>query len=142
MKWIVFFIITIIIWVFSRFVIAYIKQRNEISANGGIKIIYKVLVDGLLNFHDARIIQDNKIFVTIGGTIVDPFYRNRECGIWSVIVQPTFNTLTVKYRAHIDLGGGETANQIWSFPIHMEQTEMLDVIKKEANQWNMFGIFI
>lgn len=101
-------------WVFIRFLVAYNKQRNAIAAKGGIKTIYKPLIDGLLEYRSAQIIQDKKDFITIGGTFTDPVF-NRECGLWTVIIQPTFKLLNVKYQAHIDLGGGETAKQMWLF---------------------------
>lgn len=143
MEWLVIFIIVIvaiIIVVLSLFAIAYIKQIKGIVAKGGIKTIYKPLIDGLLEYHSARIIQDKTIFLTIGGTFITPFYRNRECGLWSVIIQPRFKVLNVKYQAYMDLGGGETVKKEWNFPINMAQEEILAIIKKEADKWNVFGL--
>lgn len=134
------FIAVVVVWYLTRFVFAYIKHRKHIVARGGIKTIYKVLIDGLLNYYSARIIQDKTDFITIGGTFTDPIF-NRECGVWSVIIQPTFNALNVKYQAHTDLGGGETAKQMWDFPIDMDQEEILAIIKKKADQWDAYGIF-
>ncbi len=127
-------------WVFIRFLVAYNKQRNAIAAKGGIKTIYKPLIDGLLEYRSAQIIQDKKDFITIGGTFTDPVF-NRECGLWTVIIQPTFKLLNVKYQAHIDLGGGETAKQMWDFPTNMPQDEILSVIKKKADEFEVYGIF-
>lgn len=139
MGWILV-VIAIVVWIFLRFLMDFIKQRNVIAANGGIKTIYKPLIDGLLEYRSARITQDRKDFVTIGGTFTDPIF-NRECGLWSVIIQPTFKLLNVKYQAHIDLGGGETAKQIWDFPINMPQEEILSVIKKKADEFEAYGVF-
>ena len=139
MKWIVIFIIVVVAWIFYRFLTDLSKQRNAIAAKGGMKTIYKTLIDGLLEYQSARIIQDQKDLVTIGGTFTDPIF-NRECGLWSVIIQPTFKLLNVKYQAHIDLGGGETAKQMWDFPINMPQEEILSIIKKKANEWDVYGI--
>lgn len=127
-------------WVFIRFLVACNKQRNAIAAKGGIKTIYKPLIDGLLEYRSAQIIQDKKDFITIGGTFTDPVF-NRECGLWTVIIQPTFKLLNVKYQAHIDLGGGETAKQMWDFPTNMPQDEILSVIKKKADEFEVYGIF-
>lgn len=60
-------------WVFIRFLVAYNKQRNAIAAKGGIKTIYKPLIDGLLEYRSAQIIQDKKDFITIGWHL----YRSR-----------------------------------------------------------------
>ena len=140
MVWILVVIAVIVAWVFIRFLMDFNKQRNVIVAKGGIKTIYKPLIDGLLEYRSARIIQDKKDFVTIGGTFTDPIF-NRECGLWSVIIQPTFKLLNVKYQAHIDLGGGETAKQMWDFPINMPQEEILSVIKKKADEFEAYGVF-
>ena len=140
MVWIIIVIAVVIAWVFIRFLRDFNKQRDVIAAKGGIKTIYKPLVDGLLEYRSARIIQDKKDFVTIGGTFTDPIF-NRECGLWSVIIQPSFKLLNVKYQAHIDLGGGETAKQMWDFPINMPQDEILSVIKKKADEFEIYGVF-
>ena len=140
MKWIIISIIVIVAWTFIRFISDYSKQRTAIAANGGIKTIYKVLIDGLLEYRSARIIQDRTDFWTIGGTFTDPI-SSRECGVWSVIIQPTFKTLNVKYQASIDLDGGETAKQMWDFPIDMSQDEILSVIKKKADEFDIYGVF-
>ena len=140
MVWIFIIIAVIVVWVFIRFLVDFNKQRNVIAAKGGIKTIYKPLIDGLLEYRSARIIQDKKDYVTIGGTFTDPIF-NRECGLWSVIIQPTFKLLNVKYQAHIDLGGGETAKQMWDFPINMPQDEILSVIKKKADEFEAYGVF-
>ena len=60
-------------WVFIRFLVAYNKQRNAIAAKGGIKTIYKPLIDGLLEYRSAQIIQDKKDFITIGAPLPIPF---------------------------------------------------------------------
>lgn len=140
MKWILLITVAIVAWIFIRFLIDFNKQRNVIAANGGIKTIYKPLIDGLLEYRSARVIQDKKDFITIGGTFTDPIF-NRECGLWSVCIQPTFKLLNVKYQAHIDLGGGKTAKQMWDFPINMPQEEMLLVIKKKADEFEVYGVF-
>ena len=139
MVWILVVIAVIVAWVLIRFLMDFNMQRNVIAAKGGIKAIYKPLIDGLLEYHSARIIQDKKDFVTIGGTFTDPIF-NRECGLWSVIIQPTFKMLNVKYQAHIDLEGGENSKKMWDFPISMSQEEMLTVIKKKADEWDIYGI--
>lgn len=140
MFWIFVVIVAVIAWFFICFLTDFNKQRSVIAAKGGIKAFYKPLIDGLLAYRSARIIQDKKVFVTIGGTFTDPIF-NRECGLWSVIIQPTFKLLNVKYQAHIDLGGGETAKQIWDFPINMPQEEILSVIKKKADEFEAYGVF-
>lgn len=139
MRWFIGFVIWIIACHMVRFIFAYIKQRKNISSKGGIKTIYKTLINGLLEYHNARIIQDKADFFTIGGTFIDPFYY-RECGLWSVIIQPMFKVLNVKYQAHIDLDGGKTVKKEWNFPVNMAQEEILTIIKKEADKWNVFGI--
>lgn len=139
MVWVLIIIAVVIAWVFIRPLMFINKQRDIIAAKGGIKTIYKPLIDGLLEYQSARIIQDRRDFVTIGGTFTDPIF-NRECGLWSVIIQPTFKILNVKYQANIDLGGGKTAKQMWDFPNSMSQDEMLAIIKQEVNRWDIHGI--
>ncbi|MBR3472319.1 MAG: hypothetical protein IKH22_07020 [Prevotella sp.] len=147
MKYLLLFVLIVVVCVFIvvgcffiSFLIAFIKQRNDIAANGGIKTIYKILIDGLLEYSSARIIQDTKDVVTVGGTFTDPIF-NRECGLWSVILQPTFKTLNVKYRARIYIGGGMTSKQMWDFPINMPQEQILSVIKKKADEFEVYGVF-
>lgn len=140
MKWIVILIVVFVVFELILFIKEFRKQRNSIAANGGIKNVYKVLVDGLLEYSSARIIQDKKDYLTVGGTFTDVII-DRECGVWSVIIQPTFNTLNVRYQAHIDLEGGEDAKESWNFPISMSQEEMLSIIKKKADAFNGYGCF-
>lgn len=139
MTWVII-IVVVLAWLFVKFLLDFNKQRRVIASQGGIKTIFKPLINGLLEYPSARIVQDKKDFVTIGGTFTDPIF-NRECGLWSVIIQPTFKVLNIKYQAHIDLDGGETARQTWDFPVDMSQEEILSVIKKKADEWNIYGIF-
>lgn len=140
MAWIITFITIVIIWFFVRFLMDYNKLKDNIIAQGGMKTIYKPLIDGLLQYPSARIIQDQKDLITIGGTFTDPIF-NRECGLWSVIIQRTFTTLNVKYQAHHDLDGGESAKKNWDFPPNTNQEEMLSIIKKKTDEWEVYGIF-
>ena len=140
MKWIVAIIVIIIAWVLVRFLLDLSKQTRVIESQGGIKTVYKQLIDGLLKYPNAEIIQDKKLFVTIGGVFFDPI-SSRVCGQWSVIIQPTFKILNVKYQAHIDLEGGKYAKQMWDFPINMNQNEILSIIRKKADEWEVYGIF-
>ena len=116
MTGIIIFVVAAIMWVFFRFLMDFRKQRKMIASRGGIKNIYASLINGLLQYPSARTIQDKKDFVTIGGTFTDPI-SNRECGLWSVIIQPTFKTLNVKYQAHTDLGGGQTSKKCGTSPL-------------------------
>lgn len=140
MKWILISIVVAVIWFYIRFLRALKLQRNAIASQGGIGSIYKTLIDGLLQYPSARIVQDKVDFITIGGTFTDPI-TNRECGVWSVVIQPTFKILNVRYRAHIDLGGGESAKQMWDFPMDMNQSEMLSIIKKKADEWDIYCVY-
>ena len=140
MTGIISFVVATIMWVFFRFLMDFRKQRKMIASRGGIKNIYASLIDGLLQYPSGRTMQDKKDFVTIGGTFTDPI-SNRECGLWSVIIQPTFKTLNVKYQAHTDLGGGQTSKKVWDFPVNMKQEDILEVIKKKADEWEVYGIF-
>lgn len=140
MVWIIVFFVVVVVCGIIKFLMDFNRQRNIIVAKGGIKTIYKTLINGLLEYSSARIIQDEKDFVKIGGTFIDPI-SNRECGSWSVFIQPTFKLLNVNYQAHIDLGGGETAKQMWNFPINMPQEDILAVIKKKADEFEVYGVF-
>lgn len=139
MMWIIFFIVVVIIWFFVRFLIDYNKLKDSIVSQGGMRTIYKSLIDGLLKYPSSRILQDQTDLITIGGTFTDPI-SNKECGLWSVIIQLAFTTLNVKYQAHHKLDGGETAKQVWDFPPNMNQEEMLTIIKKKADEWDVYGI--
>ena len=140
MTWIFIFIIALVVWMLVSFFINYNKQRKAITAKGGLKTIYKPLIDGLLEYRSARIIQDKTDYITIGGTFTDPIYNN-ECGLWSVIIQPSFKVLNVKYQAHLNLGGGETKKQMWDFPIDMPLDKILLIIKKKADEFDVYGVF-
>lgn len=140
MKWIVIILAIIIIWYFVKFHTAVSKQRKFIANQGGVKTMFKTVIDGLLQYQSARIIQDNRDLVTVGGTFTDPILQ-RECGVWSIIIQPTFSVVNVKYRARIDLGGGERVNKMWNFPIKMDQSQILGTIKKEADKFDGYGIY-
>ena len=140
MVWIVSIIIVVLLFVFIKFLMDYSKLRSTIASQGGIKTIYKMLVDGLLQYPSARILQDQTDLITIGGTFTDPIL-NRECGLWSIIIQLAFTKLNVKYHAHIDLEGGETVEQMWDFPINMPQDEILSVIKKKSDEFDVYGVF-
>lgn len=139
MIWIIGVIAIAILFVFIKFLLDYSKQRSVIESKGGVLTIYRTLINGLLEYQSARIIQNEIDLVTVGGTFVDPIY-SRECGLWSVIIQPTFKTLNVQYQAHTDLGGGESSKKMWDFPISMSQDDILKVIKKKADEWETYGI--
>ncbi len=139
MIWIIGVIAIAILFVFIKFLLDYSKQRSVIESKGGVLTIYRTLINGLLEYQSARIIQNEIDLVTVGGTFVDPIF-NRECGLWSVIIQPTFKTLNVQYQAHTDLGGGESSKKMWDFPISMSQDDILKVIKKKADEWDVYGI--
>ncbi|MBO7052274.1 MAG: hypothetical protein J6W24_06385 [Prevotella sp.] len=139
MYWIFIFVVIIIVWVLVNFFISYSKHRRAIVAQGGMKLIYKTLIEGLLRYGSARIIRDEIDLVTIGGTFTDPLC-NRECGLWSVSIQRAFALLNIQYRAHIDLGGGKSTKQAWDFPIDMDQEKMLEIIKRKSDEWDIFGI--
>ena len=139
MKWILFGVVAIIACFLFCFIVVYVKHWHKISSRGGTRTICNTLINGLLKYSSARIIQDRTIWVTVGGTFTD--IVNRDCGYWSVIIQPQFNILNVKYQAYIDLDGGMVDKKVWNFPINMNQEDMLAIIKKEANQWTIFAVY-
>jgi len=137
------FILVVVIFIlffFSKFYFALRKDKKFIRSKGGMKVMYNVLINGLLQYQSARIVQDETNLITIAGSFTDPI-MSRTCGLWSVIIQHSFNILTIRYRAHIDLGGGKAAKQMWDFPINMPQEEILSVIKKKADEFEVYGVF-
>ena len=54
MVWILVVIAVVFAWIFLRFLMDFNKQRSVIAAKGGIKTIYKSLIDGLLEYRSAR----------------------------------------------------------------------------------------
>ncbi len=137
------FILVVVIFIlffFSKFYFALRKDKKYIRSKGGMKVMYNVLINGLLQYQSARIVQDETNLITIAGSFTDPI-MSRTCGLWSVIIQHSFNILTIRYRAHIDLGGGEAAKQMWDFPINMPQEEILSAIKKKADEFVVYGVF-
>ena len=48
MVWILVVIAVVFAWIFLRFLMDFNKQRSVIASKGGIKTIYKSLIDGLL----------------------------------------------------------------------------------------------
>ena len=65
----------------------------------------------------------------------------RECGNWGFKLQISFQLLVVQYRAYVDLGGGEHIKQNWDFPITLSQSEIVNILKKKADETNVYGIF-
>lgn len=139
MKYLIIVLIVIVFFL-TKFYIAWRKDKKFIRSKGGMKVMYKYLIDGLLQYHSARVIQDETNYITIAGSFTDPI-MSRTCGLWSVIIQHSFNILTVKYQAHHDLDGGGTAKQVWDFSSNTNQEEILSIIKKKADEWEVYGIF-
>jgi len=140
--WIILVVLGVcaVLWIIIRYMMAINKHRNAIASLGGIKNIFLPLIKGLLEYQSARIVQDKKDYLMIAGTFIDPI-SYRECGQWSVFIQPAFQYLIIRYRAHVDLGGGMTSKQTWEFPIEMSQEEILTVVKKKADEWDIIGVF-
>lgn len=122
-----------------KFIKGLIKQNQIVSSKGGIKVMYKEIIDGLLEYQSARIIQESNTYIGISGIFYDPI-TNRECGIWVFKIQIAFAILTVKYHANVMLGGGEKIDKSWDFPINMVQSEILKVLKAKADETNIYGI--
>lgn len=139
MKWIILIIIAFIAWIFFRFLFDSIKQRAKLKSLGGVRSIYKILIDGLLQYPSAEIKQDFPTLVTICGTFWDPIW-SRTCGKWAITIQQTFKILNVSYEAYNNLEGGEHTKQMWDFPIGMDQHKMLSIIQKKADEWDVYGI--
>lgn len=129
-----------VLWIIIRYMMVINKHRNAIASQGGIKKIFQPLIKGLLEYQSARIVQDKRDYLMIAGTFMDPI-SYRECGQWSVFIQPAFQVLTIRYRAHIDLGGGKTSKMMWDFPNNMNQNDILAIIKKKADEWDMYCIY-
>ncbi|MBR2777336.1 MAG: hypothetical protein IKD75_09585 [Prevotella sp.] len=132
-------VLVIIVFFLIKFYVGLRRDKKFIRSQGGMKVMYKHLIDGLLQYHSARIIQDETNLITIAGSFTDPI-MSRTCGLWSVIIQHSFNILTVRYQAHHDLDGGETAKKLWDFSPNTNQEEMLSIIRKKADEWDVYGI--
>lgn len=132
----VLFIVLIVI----KFLRDYIKQEHVVSSKGGIKTLYKEIVDGLLEYKSARIIQESNTYIGIAGVFYDPITR-QECGTWVFKIQISFALLIVKYHAYVTLGGGENIDKNWDFPVNMEQSKILEMIRAKADETNVYGIF-
>lgn len=124
----------------GHFVMSYQKQERLVRSKGGITAMFSEVVDGLLEYRSARIVQQSNSFVGIAGVFYDPI-TSRECGNWGFKIQISFNLLVVQYRANIDLGGGEQIKQNWDFPITLLQSEILNILRKKADETDVYGIF-
>lgn len=141
MKWLIILILVLILWIPLHFLLNVYFQRQWLSSKGGIKTYYKSLIEGLLEYSSAEILQDKKSFLKIGGTYKD-MLGGRECGTWSFLIMPNPPyKLNIKFYAAIDLSGGETANKTWTFPNAMNQNQILSIIKKKADEFDAYGIY-
>lgn len=140
MIWVVGIIVITVLIFFIRFIRAFYEQRRFIESQGGIVTIYKTLIDNLLTYQSARITENTKDDVIIGGTFTDQTSK-RECGLWIVIIQPTFRLLHVEYKAYNNLQGGMNAKKSWDFPTSMSQEDMLAIIKKKVDEWEVFCVY-
>lgn len=141
MKWLLIIILFIIIWLPAHFLINMYMQRKWLASKGGIKVAYKTIIDGLLDYSSARIVEDKKSFIKIGGFYTDCI-SNRECGIWTVFIMPNPPyKLNVLVQANINLGSGEKINKEWSFPTNLDQHQILSIIKKKVDEFDDYGIY-
>ena len=140
MLWIICIIFITVLIFFIRFIRAFYEQRRFIKSQGGIVVIYETLIDDLLKYQSARITENSKDNIIIGGTFTDSISK-RECGLWSVMIQPTFKLLHIEYKAYNNQKGGMNTKKEWNFPINMSQEDMLTIIKKKADEWEVYGIF-
>ena len=129
-----------------------VKMRNSIAKSRGMRGLYKILIDGLLSYHSARVIKERKDVIVIGGTFNDAYLWNVEVGQWTVTIQQIFDVLNVKYQGYIDsidytqgMNGKTNRRYIketWEFPIQKEQDEMVSVIKGKIDELKGLGILI
>jgi hypothetical protein len=143
MNWTLIIVAIILVFVVRfliRFIRAYDREKSMITAHGGMSSIYKVLIDGILEYHSAQIVESKIDYIVIQGTFTDPI-TNRVCGEWAVSIQKAFTLLNVRYNAYVDLGGGEKSHKSWEFRSDESQEKILRIVKDKADEWNSYGIF-
>ena len=124
----------------GHFAFSYHKQEKTVRSKGGITAMFSEVIKGLLEYRSARVVQQSNSFIGISGVFYDPI-TSRECGNWGFKLQISFKLLVVQYRAYVDLGGGEHIKQNWDFPITLSQSEIVNILKKKADETNVYGIF-
>lgn len=139
MFWIIVIIAAVVICFLLKFGIDYAKECHALNARGGVREIYRPIIDGLLEYSSAYLIKENSDFVVIGGSFTDPIF-NRNCGQWSISIQSAFVILRITYQAYTDLGGGENSKKVWEFPSSADQEEILKLIRTKADEWDIYGI--
>ena len=134
-------IVGVVVCVFlGHFAFSYHKQEKTVRSKGGITAMFSEVIKGLLEYRSARVVQQSNSFIGISGFFYDPI-TSRECGNWGFKLQISFQLLVVQYRAYVDLGGGEHIKQNWDFPITLSQSEIVNILKKKADETNVYGIF-
>ena len=134
-------IVGVVVCVFlGHFAFSYHKQEKTVRSKGGITAMFSEVIKGLLEYRSARVVQQSNSFIGISGVFYDPI-TSRECGNWGFKLQISFQLLVVQYRAYVDLGGGEHIKQNWDFPITLSQSEIVNILKKKADETNVYGIF-
>lgn len=123
-----------------NYALSYHKQEKTVRSKGGITAMFSEVIKGLLEYRSARVVQQSNSFIGISGFFYDPI-TSRECGNWGFKLQISFKLLVVQYRAYVDLGGGEHIKQNWDFPITLSQSEIVNILKKKADETNVYGIF-
>lgn len=134
-------IVGVVVCVFlGHFAFSYHKQEKTVRSKGGITTMFSEVIKGLLEYRSARVVQQSNSFIGISGVFYDPI-TSRECGNWGFKLQISFKLLVVQYRAYVDLGGGEHIKQNWDFPITLSQSEIVNILKRKADETNVYGIF-
>lgn len=140
MIWIVIIGALIALW-FIKFAKASKNNVEYIQKLGGMKVVYKTLIGGIMEYHTAEVSREGAFnTVSVSGDFIDCVGGvNR--GVWAVNIQHTFNVVHVSYRARIRLNGVEPIDKQWDFPIDMDQNRMVEIIKKEMNKTDIYGIY-
>ena len=115
------------------------KFRKIIIDNGGIRIIYKALLSGLLDYTSSRIVKEKKDFISIRGRYF-LFPDNIVCGSWDISIQLTFKGTIIKCKTKLTLNKGVKEKRAWICPHNIDQGKILSIIKQQIDKWDVYGI--
>lgn len=99
-----------------RFVIAYIKQHNQVKREGGMAVKYAVVVNWILTeYPGAKIYENRGTYLTVGTQSM-----SSTSVFW---MTQTWGTVTIKYQ--YSSGGFGNFDLEWTFDEKMDQRQML-----------------
>lgn len=119
-------ILLVVGFVVVKFVIDMSKQGKQVSAEGGMRTKYRVLIDRLLSGDPrSRVIREDRTAVLLG--------MSSAGGSTTFDVVQTFGSVTVKWNVNSPIFGKHSTEV--SFPEDMDQNEMADRLEAKVGAY-------